>query len=109
MLVRKVDIDTDNMQWTHFNSSFEQFSFKIAIFVTNFIRNFIHKDDIVNMWCIKESVTFVQLALTIIRNIRLYLEDEWQRLQPLKVNYIVIPNFREQSDNVANLESIIYK
>lgn len=97
------------MQWTHFNSTFAISPYKITIFVTSFTRNFIHKDDIVNMWCRKELVTSVKFALTIIRNIMSYLKNEWKYLQFQKLNYIVIPNMQKRNNSVMNLESLIFK
>lgn len=110
MLIQTVVKDKDNMQWTHFNNSiFAKSSYKIAIFVTNFVPNFIDKYDSVNMWCRKESITSLQFALTIVRNTTLYLRNEWKHLQSQTVNYIVIPNFQKQDDSVMNLKSMISK
>ncbi|XP_070167760.1 aminopeptidase N-like [Polyergus mexicanus] len=103
------DLGDDNMQWTYFNSTPAMSPFLVSIVVTNFVQNFIHEDDIASIWCDKRSISSLQFALAITKNITIYLKKEWKRLQQFpKVNYIVIPEFQERNDNMVNLGIILY-
>ncbi|KAL6420171.1 hypothetical protein ACFW04_014097 [Cataglyphis niger] len=102
------------MQWTYFNSTPALSPSLVSIVVTNFVRNFIHEDDIASIWYNKRSISSLQFAQTIIKNITLYLKQKWKRLQQFpKVDYIIIPEFIKEkklkrNSSMVNLGIILY-
>lgn len=104
------NLNDDIMQWTYFNSTPALSSSLVSIVVTNFVRNFIQEDDIASIWYNKRSISSLQFAQTNIKNITLYLEQKWKRLQQFpKIDYIIIPEFEERNSSMVNLGIILYK
>ncbi|KAL6439072.1 hypothetical protein ACFW04_003811 [Cataglyphis niger] len=109
----------DNLQWSYITSTPAMSPFRLLIIVSNFIRNYIYGDDIPsmmaygNLWCDQRSVSSLQFAQAIIKNVTLYLEQEadiWKYVHKFpKVSYVIIPNFQPQNNSMANLGIVIYK
>lgn len=109
----------DNLQWSYITSTPAMSPFRLSIIVSNFIRNYIYGDDIPsmmaygNLWCDERSISSLQFAQTIIKNVTLYLEQEadtWKYLHKFpKVSYVIIPNFQPKNNSMVNLGIVIYK
>ncbi|XP_050455773.1 aminopeptidase N-like isoform X2 [Cataglyphis hispanica] len=108
----------DNLQWSYITSTPAMSPFRLSIIVSNFIRNYIYGDDIPsmmaygNLWCEERSISSLQFAQAIIKNVTLYLEKEadiWKYLHKFpKVSYVIIPNFQPLNNSMANLGIVIY-